>query len=103
MVSHGEIWWYHHPVTGRRPYLVLTRSEAIPVLNQVVAAVVTTTIRGIPTEVPLDEADGLPRPCVVSLDNLTQIRPALCTDKITVLGPDRMEAVCEALRTSVAC
>lgn len=103
MVNRGEMWWIDHPVMGRRPFVILTRPEAIPVLNQVVAAPVTRTIRGIPTEVYLDEADGMPSPCVVALDNLNQIRPALCTERITTLGPARMAEVCEALRLSLAC
>lgn len=102
-MNRGEIWWYEHPAAGRRPFLILTRNEAIPVLNQVLAAPATRTIRGIPTEVPLDDADGMPGPCVLSLDNLTLIRRAHCTQRITALGPDRMHQVCEALRAATAC
>jgi mRNA interferase MazF len=103
MVSRGDIWWVEHPELGRRPFLVLTRHEAIPVLNQVVAANVTTTIRGIPTEVELGATDGLPAPCVVALDALNQVRPALCTERIATLGPERMAEVGEALRAALAC
>jgi mRNA interferase MazF len=83
--------------------LILTRQEVIPVLNQVLAAPATTTVRDIPTEIFLDEADGMPRPCVIALDNVMLIRPALCTDRITTLGAARMAAVCDALRIAVAC
>jgi len=103
MVNRGEVWWYEHPVTGRRPFLVLTRPEAIPVLNQVVGVPLTRTVRGIPTEVAIDRTDGMRVACVAALDNLTQIRPALCTERITTLGPERMAEVCQALRTSLAC
>ena len=103
VVSRGEVWWYEDPVQGRRPHLVLTRSEATPVLNQVLGVPLTSTIRGIPTEVELDRSDGLPGPCVVTLDNLNLIRPAFCTERITTLGPERMDQVCEALRAAVAC
>lgn len=103
MVTRGEIWWYDDPVAARRPHLILTRPEAIPVLNQVVGVPLTRTIRGIPTEVALDRSDGMRVACAVGLDNLTQIRPALCTERITTLGPDRMAEVCQALRTSLAC
>ena len=102
-MSRGEVWWYERPSTCRRPYLIITRSEAIPVLNQILAAPVTRTMRGIPTEVGLDQSDGLLVPCVATLDNLAQIRPALCTERITTLGPERMDQVCEALRAAVAC
>ena len=103
MVSRGEVWWYEPVEGGRRPYLVLTRSEAAAVLNQVLAAPVTTVVRGIPTEVALDQGDGLPRSCVVNLDGAHPIRPTLCTERITALGPVRMAEVCEALRVSIDC
>ena len=103
MVARGEVWWYEHPAAGRRPFLILTRDAAIPVLNQVLAVPATRTIRGIPTEVPLDQDDGMPTACVLTLDNVTVIRPELCTDRISVLGPARMAEVCEALGIATAC
>lgn len=103
MVARGEVWWYEHPEADRRPFLILARSEAIDVLNQVLAVPATTVVRGIPTEVALDTADGLPTPCVLSLDNVSVIRKALCTDLIARLGPHRMGQVCEALRHATAC
>ena len=51
VVNRGEVWWAEHPDAGRRPYLVLTRQAAIPVLNRVLAVPATRTVRGIPTEV----------------------------------------------------
>ena len=103
MVARGEVWWYEDPRAGRRPFLILTRNEAIPVLNQVLAVPATRTIRGIPTEVELDSSDGMPAPCALALDNLTVIRVALCTQRITRLNAERMVAVCEALRHATAC
>lgn len=44
---------------GRRPVLILTASQIIPVLNAVTCAPITTTIREIATRVSLDERDGL--------------------------------------------
>ncbi len=103
MVARGEVWWYQDPRAGRRPFLILTRDEAIPVLNQVLAVPATRTVRRIPTEVPLGESDGMPADCVLSLDNVSLVRVALCTDCITRLGPDRMQDVCQALGTATAC
>ena len=103
MVARGEVWWYEHPEAGRRPFLVLTRTEAAAVLNQVLAVPVTRTVRGIPTEVALDEADGMGIPCVLNVDNLSLIRPALCTERITRLGPERLASVCTALARATAC
>jgi len=97
------MWWYEDPRAGRRPFLILTRDEALPVLNQVLAVPATRVVREIPTEVSLDATDGMPVECVLSLDNVTPIRVALCTDRITRLGSERMHEVCEALRVATAC
>lgn len=102
-MKRGEIWWYEAPESKRRPYLILTRSEAVPVLNQVLAVPATTTVRGIPTEVGLDERDGMPQQCVLTLDNLALIRREFCTGRITTLGPIRLREVCVALAAATAC
>ena len=49
----GQIWWAELEGVGGRPFLILLRSAAIPVLHSVLAAPVTRTIRGIPNEIPL--------------------------------------------------
>lgn len=103
MVARGEVWWYEDARHDRRPFLVLTRDEAIAVLNQVLAVPVTRTIRGIPTEVPLDRDQGMPQPCVLTLDNVTLIRPSLCTDLVTRLEPETMTRVCVALCNATGC
>jgi len=103
VVSRGEVWWYEHPSAGRRPFLVLTRAAAIPVLSQVLAVPVTRSARRIPTEVPLDASDGMPAECVLTADNVTLIRPSLCVERITTLTPATMAAVCEALRVATGC
>jgi len=102
-VSRGQIWWYEHPRAGRRPYLILTRTEACAVLNQVIAVPATRTVREIPTEVPVGPDDGMPEPCVLSLDNVTLIRPELCTQQITSLAPARLVEVCRALGHATGC
>lgn len=103
MVARGEVWWYEDPRAGRRPFLILTRDEAIPVLNQVLAVPATRTIRDIPTEVRVTRDDGMPEECVFSVDNVSLVRPALCTSLITRLGPGTMARVCEALGSATAC
>jgi mRNA interferase MazF len=82
---------------------VLTRDAAIPLLNQVTVAYATTTIRGHRAEVPLDESDGMPRPCVVNTDMVTRLPTAWLTERITVLSAERMHAVCRALAIALDC
>lgn len=103
MVARGEVWWHERPDESRRPYLVLHRDEAITVLDQILAVPATRTRRGIPTEVDLDGSDGMPVPCVLTLDNLRLVRRVFLTQRITVLGPERMHEVCTALQNAIAC
>lgn len=103
MVARGEVWWYEDPRAGRRPFLILTRDEAIPVLNQVLAVPATRTVRSIPTEVALGPEDGMPAACVLAVDNLAVVRRSLLTERVTTLGPERMREVCDALAAATAC
>jgi mRNA interferase MazF len=101
--SRGDVWWAEEPDLGRRPVLVLTRDRAIDVLTFVLVAPVTRTVRGIPTEVPLGEVDGMPSPCAVTLDNVRTIRRSLLTSRITALSATTMQRACDALAIAVDC
>jgi mRNA interferase MazF len=103
LVARSEIWWVEHPDAGRRPFLVLTRQAAIPVLNAVLAVPATRTIRQIPTEVALDTDDGMPEECALSLDNLTLVPKELFRARITRLSVERMSEVCRALTLASGC
>ena len=81
----------------------MSRSRAIPVLNSVLAAPVTRTVRGIPTEVPLGRDDGMPVDCAASFDNLRVVPKAHLTERICGLGPARLAEACEALRNAADC
>jgi mRNA interferase MazF len=80
-VNHGEIWWIEHPDAGRRPACILTRQAAIGVLTSVLVVPATRTVRGIPTEVPLSRADGMPDDCALSFDNVTTVPKARLTER----------------------
>jgi mRNA interferase MazF len=103
MVKRGDICWYEDLEEGRRPALILTRNEAIPVMRKVTVAFVTSTIRNIPSEVRLGAGDGMPAECVVNLDNLRQVSRALLNDPITSLAGKRMDEVCHALAIATGC
>lgn len=59
-----------------RPVLVLTREVVRPHMNTVTVAPITTTIRGLSTEVPLGAGNGLDERCVVACDHVTTIPAA---------------------------
>lgn len=52
---------------------------------------------------PLDDTDGMPAPCTLTLDNATLVRTAFLTRRITHLGPERMREVCHALAIATVC
>lgn len=99
----GEVWWGEIEGVGRRPFLVMTRPAAIPVLTGLLAAPVTRTVRDIPTEVALGPDDGMPAACAATFDNLRVVPKACLTDRICTLGSTRMADACAALRTAVDC
>ena len=98
-MKRGEIWWAElEPPAGKRPVLLLSRDEAYSVRELVIVAPVTTRARHIPSEVPLNVTDGLPKPCVINLDTITTIDKASLRDKLTTLSAEKLEAVEVALR-----
>lgn len=103
MVTRGDVWWSEDEHLGRRPVLVLSRSAVLPVLARPLVAPLTTRARGLPTEVSLDADDGLPQPCVVSLDNVQPLAASLLVEQITRLSPARMIEVCRALAVATDC
>jgi mRNA interferase MazF len=91
------------PDVGRRPFLILTRESAIPVLRRVLGAPATRTIRGVVTEVALDEGDGMPSECVLALDNVRVVEKEYFRERITSLSSERMREVCRALAIATGC
>lgn len=102
-MTRGDICWCDLPDEGRRPVLILTRAEAIPVLNRVLVAPLTRTIRGLPTEVRLGARDGMSDDCVATFDNVRQVSQALLDEPITSLAGKRMHEVCRALAIATGC
>jgi mRNA interferase MazF len=94
----GEVWWADLPEpVGRRPVVLLTRDAAYGYRTMATVAPVTTTRRGIPAEVELGPADGLPRRCVVNLDNLQTIDQRRLRERITLLASKRVQEIDDAI------
>ncbi len=102
MPRQGDNWWAETE-DQRRPVLVITRSETVPVLGWVLTAPVTRTVRGIPTEIGLGPSHGLPADCVATLDDLQPIRRSLLTDRVGVLGVEQQPEICRALSAVTDC
>lgn len=102
-MKRGEVWWAELPAPiGPRPVVLLSRDEAYRVRELVTVAVVTTTLRNIPVEVPLGPEDGLQKKCVVNLDTILTIRKTQVTKLISVLKPQKIDEVNAALRFALA-
>jgi mRNA interferase MazF len=103
-LTRGEIRLLKMPAPDKtRPVLVLTSDVALAVLSRVTVAPVSSTIRGVPSEIPLDERDGMKRPCAVNLHNLVTVEQAALGALVAVLSPARMEEVCGALAFALGC
>jgi len=89
------------PGAGPHPVVILTRDVAIPHLSGVVCAIVTSTIRGLPSEVPIGAESGLDHDSVVNCDNVHTLRRERLTRKRGALGPESIRrldaALCVAL------
>jgi mRNA interferase MazF len=83
--------------------LILTRASAIGYLSRVTVAPITSTIRGVPSEVALGPEDGMPRPCAVNLHNLITISQQGLGRRVTGLSARRMREVCTALAFALGC
>jgi len=98
----GQIWWAD-ATDKRRRVLVVSRSQAAAALRRIVVAPVTRTVRGIPTEIPLDERHGLAVACCASFDNLQLIPKRALVELIGRLELDEDAHICRALEALADC
>jgi mRNA interferase MazF len=98
-MHHGEVRWYRFSAPDKkRPVLILTRDSALEVLGEVTIAPITSTIRGIPSEVVLSpDRDGIPRECAINLDHVQTVSRGKVGPAITTLSSARMEEIRTAL------
>jgi mRNA interferase MazF len=97
-VNRGEIWQFAFPKpTGRRPVLVLTRGDMIPRLNTVTIAPLTSTIRGVPSEVVVGPEVGLKRPSAINLHHVATVPRAGLRAYVGTVPPEAMLRIRTAL------
>jgi mRNA interferase MazF len=99
----GDIWLADLPGDKVRPIVVMTRLSVIRHLHSVIAAPVTSTIRGIPTEVRLTADDGLLRESAANFDTLQLVSRSRLIRQIGVLSEQGIGDACRALRFAVGC
>ena len=91
------------PNRKRRPVLIVSRDEAIPVLNNVVVAPVTSTVRDIPTCIPVAGEHGIDHDSVATFDNLASVPKSVLTRRLGELGPGARRRICDALDALANC
>lgn len=91
------------PNQKRRPVLIVSRNEAIPVLNNVVVAPLTSTLRDIPTGIRVGPDQGIDHDSVATFDNLAAVPKSVLTARLGRLGPGGRQQICDALNALADC
>ena len=100
----GEIWQYRFKAPGkRRPVLVLTRQEVLPLLHTAMVAPITSTKRGLPSEVSVGVDEGLKHPCTINLDHVQTVEQRFLRDFVGTVSESKMREVCRALALATGC
>lgn len=103
-ISRGEVRLCRFsPPDKQRPVVVLTRSSALGHLGTATVAPITSTVRGVPSEVVLDIDDGMKGRCAINLHNAVTVAQARLGRRVSNLSTIRMEQVCAALRFVLGC
>ena len=103
-ITRGDVRLYNFaPPNKKRPVVVLTRDSAIAYLSTVTVAPITSAIRGVPSEVVLNEEDGMKAPCAVNLHSAVTVSQDRLGKRVAQLSSQRMSEICAALRFSLGC
>ena len=96
--EHGEIWWAR--TDKRRRVVIASRDDVRGLRAQATIATITTTVRGIPSEVPLDHRDGFDVASAINCDVLVTVEKLFLERRIGALSRSRLSDFDQALRFS---
>ena len=103
-IARGDIRLYKFdPPDKSRPVVVLTRDSALAYLSTATVAPITSTIRGVPSEVVLTEDDGMKSVCAVNLHNAVTVSQRQLGKRVAQLSSLRLREICTALGFSLGC
>jgi mRNA interferase MazF len=100
-LEHGQVWWAD--LDKIRPVVVITRARVAPLLHRVLVAPVTSTVRGIVTEVALGSEEGVQAGSVANLDNMQLIPVELLLREAGRVPTNRWPEFCSAVASMMAC
>ena len=81
-----------------RPVVLLTREAVRPHLTRLTVAPITTTIRGLSTEVSVGRANGLDHDSVISCDNILTVPGSTLGRHVGYLLPRQEAELAQAIR-----
>lgn len=97
-MNRGEVRWYTFRLPDkRRPVMILSRTEVLEHLNELIVVPVTRTIRGLATEVVLTQDDGMPVTCALNFDHIALAQRARIGSTLSTLSEARWPEVRNAL------
>ena|SRR3989442_11551720 len=103
-IVRGEVWLHTFaPPDKRRPVLVISRQSAIDNISTVMVAPITSSVRGLPSEVLLGVEHGMKGTCAVDLDHVQSVRQVDLKRCVAALAGDVMAQVCRALAVAAGC
>ncbi|MGH9154907.1 MAG: type II toxin-antitoxin system PemK/MazF family toxin [Acidimicrobiales bacterium] len=100
-LGHGQVWWAD--LDKIRPVVVLTRSRIAPRLQRLLVAPITSTVRGLRTEVPLSRTEGVTDGSVANLDNVQLVPVNRLLRPAGRVAADRWPEFCAAMAKVMAC
>lgn len=103
-IARGDIRLYRFSGPDKqRPVVVLTRQSAIGYLSALTVAPITSSVRGVPSEVRLTEVDGMKHPCAINLHNLVTVSKGRLGRRVASLSTERLNEICSALGFALGC
>jgi mRNA interferase MazF len=99
-VNRGDVYDVAFP-SGTHPWVIVTRDQAIPLLRNVGVVAVTSTVRDLPTEVPVGPRHGLERDSVANCNNVTTVPKSALGRRRGALGPEELFRLNAALRIAL--
>lgn len=100
-LGHGQVWWAD--LDKVRPVVVLTRARVAPHLGRILVAPVTTTVRGLATEVLLGRTEGVKPGSAASLDNVQLLPVKHLIALAGTVDRERWPEFCSAMQKVMAC
>ena len=98
---HGEVWLAR--LDKVRPLVVLTRDPLGSILNAVIVAPITSTVRHLSTEVVVGPEDGVRAPSVANLDNVQLVARSKLVRRVGRVRPSTLADICGALAIAIDC